>query len=142
MRTWLKSRSMASTASAMRALEGSALCVGHASCPPWMSVPTGSPSAARLMLSPALMSKTMMGRSLSMHRLTAVESSTREALGQDLRVGQLVVARGVRVERGVGAVDAVHLGGLEQDLGADLDRAQGRGRVGREVGIAGARPRG
>ena len=35
-------------------------------------------------------------------------------------------------------VYAVDLGRLEQDLGVDLDRAQGGRRVGREVGIAGA----
>ena len=36
----------------------------------------GSPIAARGMLSGWFMSNTTMGRSLSMHRLTAVESST------------------------------------------------------------------
>ena len=58
---------------------------GHARAPPavaWaavapeMSVPTGSPAATRVMLSGWLRSNTTIGRSFSMHRLTAVASST------------------------------------------------------------------
>ncbi len=52
------------------------LSVSHTFVPPWISVPTGWPSAARLMLPSSLMSNTRMGISLSMHKLTAVESST------------------------------------------------------------------
>ena len=43
---------------------------------PEMSVPTGSPAATRVMLSGRLRSNTTIGRSFSMHRLTAVASST------------------------------------------------------------------
>jgi hypothetical protein len=43
------------------------------------------------------------------------------------------------VLHGVLVVDAVDLGGLEDDVGADLHRAQRRGGVGGEVGVAGAR---
>ena len=51
------------------------------------------------------------------------------------------VAPRLGVRHGIAIVDAVDLGRLEQDLGVDLDRAQrGRG-VGREVRVAGARPR-
>ena len=54
----------------------------HAGAPPAapgapeMRVPTGSPAATRVMLSGRLRSKTTMGRSFSMHRLTAVASRT------------------------------------------------------------------
>ena len=41
-----------------------------------MSVPTGSPSATRAMLSGPLRSKTTIGRSFSMHRETAAPSIT------------------------------------------------------------------
>ena len=43
-----------------------------------------------------------------------------------------------RVTLRVGVVDAVDLGGHEQHLGLDLHRAQRRGGVGGEVGVAGA----
>src|SRR6185437_3405237 len=43
---------------------------------PEMRVPTGSPAATRVMLSGRLRSNTTIGRSFSMHRLTAVASST------------------------------------------------------------------
>ena len=39
---------------------------------------------------------------------------------------------------GVAIVDAVDLGRLQDDIGADLARAQGGGRVGGKIGIAGA----
>src|SRR4029079_1363431 len=43
---------------------------------PEMRFPTGSPAATRVMLSGRLRSNTTIGRSFSMHRLTAVASST------------------------------------------------------------------
>ena len=48
------------------------------------------------------------------------------------------IADGVGMRRRIGVVDAVDLGRLEDDLGADLHRAQARRRVGGEVRIAGA----
>ena len=54
----------------------------HAGAPPAapeapeMRVPTGSPAATRVMLSGRLRSNTTIGRSFSMHRLTAVASRT------------------------------------------------------------------
>src|SRR6185437_3509569 len=55
-----------------------------------------------------------------------------------LVVAQLVVASGVRVAGGIGGVHAVDLGGLEQQVRADLHRAQRGGRVGGEERVAGA----
>src|SRR5690606_15223565 len=46
------------------------------------------------------------------------------------------IARGVGVFVGVGTVDAVDLGRLEDNLGTDFRAAQGSGRVGREEGVA------
>src|SRR5690606_14124570 len=46
------------------------------------------------------------------------------------------VARGGRILVGVGTVDAIDLGRLEHDLGADLGAAQRGGRVGGEEGVA------
>jgi len=51
-------------------------------------------------------------------------------------VGQLVVAFGVGVLAGILVVHPVHLGGLQQQVRADLDRAQRGARVGGEEGIA------
>src|SRR5690606_18164149 len=45
---------------------------------------------------------------------------------------------GVGVEAGVGGVDAIDLGGLHEDVGADFVSAQGGGGVGGEEGVAGA----
>src|SRR5690606_31614358 len=42
------------------------------------------------------------------------------------------------VLRRVGVIDAVDLGGLEQQVGVDLDGAQGGAGVGGEEGVAGA----
>ena len=50
--------------------------VGHRPLPPSMSVPIGSPSAAARMWPGSLRSKTTIGRSLSMHSVTAVASIT------------------------------------------------------------------
>src|SRR5690606_11532104 len=57
---------------------------------------------------------------------------------EDFVVGEGVEAGGVRVLRRVGVVVAVDLGGLEQQVGADLDGAQGGAGVGGEEGVAGA----
>ena len=48
------------------------------------------------------------------------------------------VALRIGVRHGVFVVYAIDLGRLEQDLGVDLDGAQGGRRVGREVRVAGA----
>ena len=105
---------------------------------PEMRVPTGSPAATRVMLSGWLRSNTTIGRSFSMHRLTAVASRTLSWSRSRSRVVELSVALGVGVRHRVAVVDAVDLGRLEQDLGVDLDGAQGGRRVGREVRVAGA----
>src|SRR5919112_2883015 len=55
-----------------------------------------------------------------------------------LAVGDAVVARRRRVFDRVGRVDAVHLRRLQDHVGLYLKRAQGRGRVGREIRVAGA----
>src|SRR6185369_5506539 len=57
---------------------------------------------------------------------------------EDIDVGKLGEFDGVGVFLRVGRVNAVDLGALEDYLGADLHGAQAGGRVGREVGIAGA----
>ena len=61
-----------------------------------------------------------------------------ELVAEDVVVAEALVAGGGRVLHRVRVVDAVHLGGLEQDLGVDLHGAQRRGRVGGEVRVAGA----
>src|SRR5690606_13446338 len=61
-----------------------------------------------------------------------------EVAGDDFVVAQRVEALGVGVLLGVRVVHAVDLGGLEQQVGADLDRAQGGARVGGKEGVAGA----
>mmetsp|Transcript_5760 Transcript_5760/g.14066 ORF Transcript_5760/g.14066 Transcript_5760/m.14066 type:complete len:311 (-) Transcript_5760:9-941(-) len=48
------------------------------------------------------------------------------------------VALGLGVLLGIGGVDAVDLGGLQHDLGADLGTPQGRRGIRREEGVAGA----
>ena len=53
-------------------------------------------------------------------------------------MGQPLVALGILVLLWIGAVDAVHVGGLEHGLGADLGGAQDRGGVGGKERIAGA----
>ena len=105
---------------------------------PEMRVPTGSPAATRVMLSGWLRSNTTIGRSFSMHRLTAVASSTLQLVAEQVGVFEVSVALRIGVRHGVLVVDAVDLGRLEQDLGVDLDGAQGGRGVGREVRVAGA----
>jgi hypothetical protein len=61
-----------------------------------------------------------------------------QAAGERFGVGEAVELDGLGVFHRVGVVDAVDLGGLEQDLGADFGGAQGGGAVGGEEGIAGA----
>src|SRR5690606_31580334 len=56
----------------------------------------------------------------------------------EIHVAELFVLAGVGVRGRVPVVDAVDLGGLEQLLGADLDRTQGGGGVGREERVPGA----
>ena len=55
-----------------------------------------------------------------------------------LLVGQAVIADGLWVLLGIGAVDAVDVGGLQHRLGADFGGPQHRRGVGREERIAGA----
>jgi len=61
-----------------------------------------------------------------------------EALGEGFRVGDFVVFDGGGVLGGVGGIDAVHLGGLEDHLCADLAGTQRGGGVGGKEGVAGA----
>ncbi len=56
----------------------------------------------------------------------------------DVRVGDLVILGSGGVLLGVCGVDAVDAGGFEEDLGADLHRAQAGRGVGGEVGVSGA----
>ncbi len=84
------------------------------------------------------MSKTMMGILLSMQRLKAVESMTWQTFRERFVVADAVVALRVGIFLRIAVVDAVHFGGLENDVGAHLARAQRGGGVGGEIGIAGA----
>src|SRR5947208_3383794 len=61
-----------------------------------------------------------------------------QVFGQDLQIAHLVVHYGVGELERVLIVDAVDAGGLSDNFGVDLQRAQcGRG-VGREVGVGGS----
>ena len=62
----------------------------------------------------------------------------RQTVFQHLGEGEGLVLLGVGVLVGVLVVDAIHHRSLEHDVGADLNGAQGRGRVGGEEGVAGA----
>src|SRR5260221_9091861 len=62
-----------------------------------------------------------------------------EVLHERLVEGELGVARGGLVLHGVGGIDAVHLGRLQDDIGLDLAPAQRGRRVGGEEWVAGAR---
>ena len=74
-----------------------------------------------------------------MHSEIAVESMTLSPWFEDLDVGELVEALGVGVMLlGIGVVDAVDLGRLEDHLGADLHGAQAGRGVGGEERVAGA----
>ena len=59
-----------------------------------------------------------------------------EVAVEHLTVGDGVEALGVRVRLGVRVVDAVDVGGLHQDLSANLARPERRGGVGGEVRVA------
>src|SRR5882724_1767163 len=61
-----------------------------------------------------------------------------EVARQHFEIGQLFVALRVRHFPGIGAIDAIDLGALEQDVAAHLGGAQRGGGIGREEGIAGA----
>src|SRR5690606_40926384 len=61
-----------------------------------------------------------------------------QVAGDDLVVVQFLEAHRVGVLLRVLVVHAVDLGGLQQQVGVDLDRAQGGGRVGGEERVAGA----
>ena len=61
-----------------------------------------------------------------------------EVARQHLVIGQLLVALGLGILLGIGAVDAVDLGALQHRVAAHLGGAQRRRRVGGEEGIAGA----
>ena len=92
------------------------------------------------MLPGSITSNTMIGSSLSMQNVIAVESITCEPLVQHLEVAHLGQLHRVGIERGIGGVDAVdaRVRALQDRLGADLGRAQRGGGVGREVRVAGA----
>src|SRR6185503_2751132 len=60
----------------------------------------------------------------------------REPLEQGFLVGNLVVPFGLRMFLRIAVVNAVDLGGLENDFGADFVGAQRGGRVGREERVA------
>src|SRR5437773_4866379 len=62
-----------------------------------------------------------------------------QLVDHDVAVADRLVALRFRITLGIGGIDAVDAGGLDDDVGVDLDRAQGSRRVGREVGIARAR---
>ena len=62
-----------------------------------------------------------------------------QVVGEHLVEGQRRIADGLRVLDGVGGIHAVDLRRLDENVGADLDRAQARGGVGREERIARAR---
>ena len=57
---------------------------------------------------------------------------------QHLVVGQFLEELGVVVGFGVGTVDAVDLGGFEQNVGADFGGTQGGAGVGGEKGVSGS----
>src|SRR5207245_3285850 len=53
-------------------------------------------------------------------------------------VGDLRVAFGVGIFFGIMVVNAIHFGGLKNHFGADLVGAQGGGRIGGKIGVAGS----
>src|ERR1039458_7394498 len=61
-----------------------------------------------------------------------------EVQAEDVRVGNLLELGDVGVDFGVGGIDAVDRGGLQQDVGFDLHGAQRGSGVGGEEGVAGA----
>src|SRR5690606_36934337 len=61
-----------------------------------------------------------------------------EIAREHVLVAQLLVALGILVELGIGAVDTVDLGGLQEGFATHFRGAQGSSRIGGEIGIAGA----
>lgn len=61
-----------------------------------------------------------------------------EVEAEDVAVGDLLEFCGFFVDFGVGGVDAVDGGGLEEDVGLDLHGTEAGGGVGGEEGVAGA----
>ena len=61
-----------------------------------------------------------------------------QALLQDVHVGDVLEFRGVFHDHRIGVVDAVDLGGFDDDFSLDFHGAQRRSRVSRKIGIAGA----
>ena len=61
-----------------------------------------------------------------------------QVLGQDIEIGQGVIADGLGVALRIGGVDAIDAGALQQGVAAHLRRPQGRGGVGGEERVAGA----
>ena len=61
-----------------------------------------------------------------------------ELVGEHLVEGQVRVAHGSRIAQRIIGIHAVHLGGLQQHVGVDLDGAQRGGGVGGEERVAGA----
>ena len=102
------------------------------------SDPIGSPMIARLMLPGVRRLKTTIGSRLSMHSEIAVASITFRPCSSTCRYEMRSKRVRVGLDHRVGVVDAVDLGGLQDDVGLDFHRAQRRGGVGAEVRIAGA----
>ena len=57
---------------------------------------------------------------------------------EHVQIRDLIEARRLGMEHGIGGVDAVDLGALQDDVGLDLHGAEGGRRIGGEVRIAGA----
>ena len=112
--------------------------VGLRTHSPCTRVPIGRPRRAweRFPFGPR--SKMMIGMWLSMHRLKAVVSITLRRLEMHSWKVTCLVAFGVRVLPRIGVIDAVDLGGLEDDVGTHFAGAQRGGGVGGEKRIAGA----
>ena len=102
-------------------------------------VPIGSPAMARSMFPSFLKLNTRIGKLVFQAHADGRHVHDLELVAHDLVVGEVLVEDGVRVFLGVGRIDAVDAGGLEQDLGAQLLAAQGRRGVGRDERAARAR---
>ena len=95
-------------------------------------VPIGSPAMARSMFPSFLKLNTRIGNWFSRHMPMAVMSMTLSSSRITCSKVRCSIEDGVRVFLGIGRVDAVDAGRLEQDLGAELLAAErGRG-VGRD----------
>ena len=76
-----------------------------------------------------------MGIRLSWHKSRSRGIHNLQTADEHLVIGNLVKADGVGALDGILVVDAVDLGGLNQNLGTDLAGAKGRGGVSRKVRI-------